>query len=87
MTKRGIVWTNGKAREVGPVSFSDDLSTTAFREGGTLRFQPEALIRHHDNFLLIRSDNLHWFGTYSGKLPGGFELNEAYGVRERHDAL
>jgi hypothetical protein len=81
------IWIEGEAQEVGPNSFADDLSTVSFAEGGTLRFQPEALIEHHDNFLLIRSDYFHWFGTYKGTLPGGIELREAYGVRERHDAL
>jgi hypothetical protein len=37
--------------------------------------------------LLIRSDYLHWFGDYTGTLPGGIELSEAPSVRERHDAL
>ena len=45
------------------------------------------LIEAHDNYLLIRSDYFHWFGTYRGTLPGGIELKEAYGVRERHDAV
>jgi hypothetical protein len=54
---------------------------------GTLRFHPEALIEQHTNLLFIRSDYLHWFGVYTGTLPGGIELNEAPGVRERHDAL
>jgi hypothetical protein len=67
--------------------FADDLSTVSFAEGGTLRFQPEALIEHHNNLLFVRSDYFHWFGTYTGTLPGGIELREAYGVRERHDAL
>ena len=81
------VWIEGDAQEVGPNSFADDLSTVSFAEGGTLRFQPEALLENHDNLLLVRSDYFHWFGTYSGTLPGGIELREAYGVRERHDAL
>lgn len=81
------VWVEDDAQEVGPNSFADDLSTVSFAEGGTLRFQPEALIEHHDNLLLVRSDYFHWFGTYTGTLPGGIELREAYGVRERHDAL
>jgi hypothetical protein len=81
------IWIDGEAQEIGPVTFADDLSTVSFAEGGTLSFQPEALIEHHDNFLLIRSDYLHWFGTYSGTLPGGIELREAHGVRERQDAL
>lgn len=81
------IWIEGDAREVGPNTFADDLSTLSFAEGGTLRFQPEALIETHENFLVVRSDYLHWFGTYSGTLPGGLELREAFGVRERHDAL
>jgi hypothetical protein len=81
------IWIEGEAREIGPNTFSDDLSTLSFAEGGTLRFQPEALFETHENFLVVRSDYLHWFGTFSGTLPGGIVLHEAYGVRERHDAL
>lgn len=81
------VWVEDDAKEVGPNVFADDLSTVSFAEGGTLGFQPEALIEHHDNLFLVRSDYFHWFGTYTGTLPGGIELREAYGVRERHDAL
>ncbi len=81
------IWVDGEEREIGPVTFSDDLSAVSFAEGGTLRFQPEALIEQHTNLLLIRSDYLHWFGDYTGTLPGGIELSEAPGVRERHDAL
>ena len=81
------LWVDGEEREIGPVTFSKDLSTVSFTEGGTLRFQPEALIEQHTNLLLIRSDYLHWFGTFTGTLPGGIELNGAPGVRERHDAL
>ncbi len=81
------VWIEGDAQEVGPNSFADDLSTVSFAEGGILEFQPEALIEQHENLLLVRSDYFHWFGTYTGTLPGGIELREAFGVRERHDAL
>lgn len=80
------IWIDSNAQEVGPNSFTADLSKVAFAEGGSLTFQPEQLIEHHDNYLVIRSDYFHWFGTYSGTLPGGIELREAYGVRERHDA-
>ena len=81
------IWIDGVAQEIGPNTFSEDLSTVSFAEGGALSFQPEALIEHHDNFILIRSDYFHWFGTYTGTLPGGIELREAHGVRERHNAL
>ena len=81
------IWIDDSAHEVGPNNFAADLSTVSFAEGGTLSFQPEQLIEAHDNYLLIRSDYFHWFGTYRGTLPGGIELKEAYGVRERHDAV
>jgi len=81
------IWIDGNPQEIGPNSFSEDLSTVSFAEGGSLRFQPEALIEHRDNFLVVRSDYFHWFGTYTGTLPGGIELREAHGVRERHYAL
>ena len=81
------IWIDGEANEVGPNEFSDDLKTVSFAEGGILTFTPEQLIEQHDNYLVIRSDYFHWFGTYSGTLPGGIQLQEAYGVRERHDAV
>ena len=81
------IWIENVAREVGPNTFADDLSTVSFAEGGKLTFHPEQLIEAHDNYLVIRSDYFHWFGTYSGTLPNGIELREAYGVRERHNAV
>lgn len=81
------IWIDDVAQEVGPNKFADDLSSVSFAEGGRLSFHPEQLIEQHDNYLVIRSDYFHWFGTYSGTLPGGIELREAFGVRERHDAV
>lgn len=81
------IWIDGAAQEVGPTKFTDDLSAVSFTEGGTLRFEPEALIEKHDNYLVVRSDYFHWFGTFSGTLPGGIELGEAHGVMENHNAL
>ena len=81
------IWIEGHAKEVGPNTFSEDILTLGFAEGGTLRFKREALLEKHDNFLVIRSDYFHWFGTYSGTLPGGIELQEGFGVWEHHDAL
>ena len=81
------IWIENDGQEVGPNKFADDLSSVSFAEGGRLTFHPEQLIENHDNYLLIRSDYFHWFGTYSGTLPNGIELREAYGVRELHDAV
>src|SRR6478672_348000 len=33
------VWVDGEPREVGPVSFADDLSSVSFAEGGALSFR------------------------------------------------
>ena len=68
------VWVDGQAREVGPRAFDD------------LRFTPEAARQRHDNLLLVRSSYRQPFGAFSGRLPGGLELAEGYGVTEEHDA-
>ncbi|HZI88056.1 MAG TPA: DUF2804 family protein [Pyrinomonadaceae bacterium] len=81
------VWIEGDAQEIGPNTFAEDLSSVSFDDGSSLQFKPEALIEQHENLLFVRSDYFHWFGTYTGTLPGGIELREAYGVRERHHAL
>jgi Domain of unknown function (DUF2804), C-terminal len=81
------VWIEGDAQEVGPNTFADDLSSVSFDDGSSLQFKPEALIEQHENLIVARSDYFHWFGTYTGTLPGGIELREAYGVREKHDAV
>ena len=81
------VWAGGKAREVGPVSFAEDLAAVAFAEGGELRFAAGAVRARDDNLLVIRTEYEQPFGTFSGALPGGVELAEGYGVMERHVAV
>jgi Protein of unknown function (DUF2804) len=81
------VWAGGEAREVGPVTFAEDLGAVAFAEGGELRFAAGAARARHDNLLVIRSEYEQPFGTFSGTLPGGVELAEGYGVMERHVAV
>jgi Protein of unknown function (DUF2804) len=74
------VWVDGAALEVGPSAFADDLSAV-----DDLRFHPEAELRNHQNLLLVRSSYRQPFGTFSGQLPGGIALSQAYGVIEEHD--
>jgi len=74
------VWVDGLPREVGAVDFAADLS----RVGG-LCFSAEATREHRENLLIMRSEYVQPFGTFSGTLPGGGELAEGYGVMERHD--
>jgi hypothetical protein len=81
------VWANGRAREVGPVDFAEDLGAVAFAEGGELAFTAEAVRARNDNLLVFRSQYEQPFGTFTGTLPGGIELAEGYGVMERHVAV
>jgi len=74
------VWVDGTAAEVPPCEFADDLSSV-----DELRFSAEALRSRRENLLLIRSDYRQPFGTFSGRLPGGVELAEGFGVMEHHD--
>ncbi len=80
------VWLDGEPREVGPAHFADDLSEVA-AEGGLLRFAAEATRERHDDLLLVRSDYVQPFGTFTGSLPHAGELAAGYGVMERHTVL
>jgi hypothetical protein len=74
------VWVDGAPHEVGRSTFAEDLSGV-----GELAFAPEAVRERRENLLLIRSAYRQPFGTFSGRLPGGIELAEGYGVMEAHD--
>lgn len=80
------LWVDGVAREVGPCTFADDLSSVRVAEGGELTFTAEATRERHDELLLVRSDYVQPFGTFAGVLPGGARLTEGYGVMEDHRA-
>jgi hypothetical protein len=74
------VWVEGKPHEVEPVAFAADLSAV-----GGLRFTEWSAREDHTNRVLIRSDYRQPFGSFSGELPGGLELESGYGVMEWHD--
>jgi hypothetical protein len=80
------VWLDGVPHEVAPVRFAEDLSEITFAGGERLSFRAEAVRQRRDNLLLIRSSYLQPFGVFSGTLPEGIELREAYGVMEKHEA-
>lgn len=80
------VWVDGRAHEVGPVRFLDDLGGCAFREGGELRCAAEAQRARSDEFGIFASRYRQPFGTFTGQLPGAGELAEGYGVMEDHRA-
>jgi hypothetical protein len=80
------VWIDGKAAEVGPVTFSADLAAVMSAQGERLEFAGEATRERHDRVGPVRSDYVQPFGTFSGTLPGGVDLIAGYGVMERHAA-
>jgi hypothetical protein len=81
------VWVDGEPFEPGPVAFAHDLSSVAFAEDGALRFAAESERARADNLLLVRSRYRQPFGTFSGVLPGGVALRDAWGVMEHHVAV
>ena len=74
------VWVDGAPVEVEQVDFADDLSRV-----GDVSFSEWSAREDHTNLLLFRSDYRQPFGTFRGRLPGGVELAEGYGVMEEHD--
>lgn len=74
------VWVDGEPHEVEPQPFAEDLSAV-----GGLRFTEWSARENHTNRLVMRSDYRQPFGSFSGSLPGGLELESGYGVMEWHD--
>lgn len=81
------IWVESRPQEPGPVVF-DGLDSVVFGDGERLRFdfRDGAERRRHDNFLIVRSDYIHRFGTFTGHL-GGIELAQGAGVMESHSAV
>jgi Protein of unknown function (DUF2804) len=74
------VWVDGRPHEVGPQPFAEDLSGV-----GELRFEEWCTREDHTRRLVLRSDYRQPFGSFSGTLPGGLELESGHGVMEWHD--
>lgn len=79
------IWIDGELTEPGPVSF-DELDGVDFADGSRLSFTVEAERRRDENMLVIRSSYRQPFGSFSGSLPGGIELERALGIMEHHKA-
>jgi hypothetical protein len=75
------VWIAGQQVEPPPCVFAPDLSGV---DG--LQFDAEAVRERADNLVIVRSRYRQPFGTFSGQLPGGVAIAEAYGVMEEHQA-
>ncbi|MFL5872626.1 MAG: DUF2804 domain-containing protein [Solirubrobacterales bacterium] len=78
------IWIDGAPAEPPPVRFEPEAIDLGHDE--RLAFHGEAEHVHNENYLLIRSDYRHRFGSFSGSL-GGAELARGLGVMEEHDAL
>jgi hypothetical protein len=74
------VWVGGEPREVPAQPFAEDLSRV-----GELRFDEWCTREDHTRRGPFRSDYRQPFGAFSGRLPGGIELESGYGVMEWHD--
>ena len=80
------VWVAGEPRECSPVGFSEDLTSISSEDGAKLAFHAEAQRAWRQNLLLVSSDYVAPFGTFSGTLPGGVALAHGLGVVEHHRA-
>ena len=80
------IWVEGEPFEPAPVSFADDLSGISGADGSLLRFDAEVERCRHERLLLIESEYRAPFGSFSGALPGGLELERGSGVMEHHRA-
>jgi uncharacterized protein DUF2804 len=78
------IWVDGEPTEPPPVRFRGSEGID-LGDGGELHFASESEHVHNDNYLLIRSDYRHQFGSFSGTL-GGVQIATGLGVMEEHDA-
>lgn len=84
-SERGV-WLGDEAiAEPAPVRF-EGLAAIDFADGERLTFAGESERTRSDDFLLVKSSYRHRFGTFSGRLAGGIELAEGFGVMEQHKA-
>ncbi|MGH2994624.1 MAG: DUF2804 domain-containing protein [Solirubrobacterales bacterium] len=80
------IWVDGEPFEPGPVSF-EGLEAIGFDDGARLGFEAECERTRDENLVLIRYSYRQPFGSFTGTLPGGLELERGLGVMEHHDAV
>jgi len=80
------IWVAGEPFEPAPVSF-DGLDAVRFAEGGRLEFTAESERVASEKRWRVQIEYRQPFGTFTGTLPGGLELERGLGVMEHHDAL
>jgi hypothetical protein len=80
------IWIDGVPAEA-PSSTFDGLDGIEFADGSRLDFTAEGERRRQENRLIVRYSYCQPFGSFSGTLPGGIELDSGLGVMEHHDAV
>jgi hypothetical protein len=78
------IWVDGAASEPAPVSF-EGLDAIAL-DGGRLEFSAECERSRDESRAFVKYSYRQPFGTFTGSLPGGIELERGLGVMEHHDA-
>ncbi|MQA75835.1 MAG: DUF2804 family protein [Solirubrobacterales bacterium] len=78
------IWVDGEPSEPAPVEFEGLEAVTL--DGGRLEFSAETERRREERRLGISSSYRQPFGTFTGTLAGGVELDRGLGVMEHHDA-
>jgi Protein of unknown function (DUF2804) len=79
------IWLEGEPVEPGPVSF-EGLEAITFDDGSRLRFEREFERSKDESRPFVRYTYRQPFGSFSGTLPGGVELERGLGVMEFHEA-
>jgi hypothetical protein len=80
------IWLDGEPAEPAPVEF-DGLEAISFEDGSRLEFSAEQERHREENRLIARYEYRQPFGSFSGSLSGGIELERGLGVMEHHDAV
>jgi hypothetical protein len=78
------LWVGDELTEPGPVSF-DGLDAIV-HDSGRLEFAGECVREKEEKRGFVEYSYRQPFGTFSGILPGGVELDRGLGVMEHHDA-
>jgi hypothetical protein len=79
------IWVDGEPFEPGACEFRS-LEGISFADGSQLAFTAECERRKAENLLVVRYSYRQPFGTFTGALPGGLELERGLGVMEHHNA-
>ena len=78
------IWVDGKPSEPAPVRF-EGLEAIDL-DGGRLEFSASCERRKEERRAFVSYTYRQPFGSFTGTLPGGLELERGLGVMEHHDA-